>query len=150
MINLERYQITCNKSPQAVKNILSNHIEPRKWIRWTMGDKPFEGTFDEHSFNINRLVFRRGTFLPHFAGKISYETGQCVVDVLMYFPPLLIVTTILACFGFIAFFVATPAYNTLFPFWLPFVVLFVGMGINFFYLRSEAKKSKQLLDELFH
>lgn len=71
---------------EAILERIANDLEPRKWIRWHLFEtnkKPFEGTVQGHSFDIQRIIRYRNSFLPQITGQVEDRISHREVQIQM-------------------------------------------------------------------
>jgi len=67
----------------AVVRRLRNAVEPKRWLRFGAGDCPFEGTVTQTTFNIQRIISYRNSFLPQIRGTIIPEGNGSRISLTM-------------------------------------------------------------------
>jgi len=63
-------------------------IQPKRKIRWygyeeSTDQRPFEGTIIEESFQIQRIIEYRNSFLPKIIGSIHKESNGAIIKIKM-------------------------------------------------------------------
>lgn len=146
-------------SVDEVRQRLSESVEPKKFFRMTgvFGNKkhlPYEGTIGKNSFQINRIIHYRNSFLPQITGDIRASGSGSVIDVKMQLHVLVWVFVAIWCTGvggaLIAF--VLPSFQgegfnpaILIPvFMLIFLYAITTLGFKF-----ESSKSKKDLESFF-
>ena len=75
-------------SSEETLNKLSEIIEPKKTFRMTgifgsSNHKPYEGSIYRNTFNINRIISYRNSFLPRIHGKVEKDFNSTKINVKM-------------------------------------------------------------------
>lgn len=93
MFPYEKFTINTSLHPEIVRQKLLAVVEPRKAIRWKINnyEKPYEGEVGDHSFEINRIINYRNSFLPIIKGKIYPEGMGSKIDIKMAMHPFVVV-----------------------------------------------------------
>lgn len=93
MFPYENFTINTSLHPEIVRQKLLAVVEPRKAIRWNINNygKPYEGEVGDHSFEINRIINYRNSFLPIIKGRIYPEGMGSKIDIKMAMHPFVIV-----------------------------------------------------------
>ena len=141
-------------SVSAAAQAIANEVEPKKWLRFGSGARAFEGAVSESSFEVQRIIHYRNSFLPQIRGDIraaSQGALGCTISIRMSLHPFVLI--------FMAVWlgvVSVAAVGTLTSVSPSGVVAFVPLGMlllavlmvlgGFWY---EAKKAELLLVEIF-
>lgn len=144
---------------EEILSRINEIIEPKKTLRMTgifgsSDHKPYEGSINGSSFNINRIIGYRNSFLPRIKGNIEKDFGKTKVNVKMRLHPFVLVFMIVWCggvgLGFLAFLTATIGKGTFEPaILIPLGMLLFGYGLTTGGFKYESIKSKKYLAELF-
>lgn len=137
---------------------LSGIIEPKKTFRFgessNGGSKPYEGQINDHSFDIQRIISYRNSFLPRINGIVERDFDGVTIKVKMRLHVFVIVFLgifgsgfVLACLGLLAMLIRRSEFNIepLFPFGMLIFVYLLALGG----FKSESNKSKKELQALF-
>ena len=68
---------------EAVALALGNAVEPKRWLRFGAGSRPFEGAVTQSSFDIRRIISYRNSFVPQIRGTIAPEGGGSRISITM-------------------------------------------------------------------
>ncbi len=161
---IEDYIITSKLSVEEVKSRLADNIEPKKGLRLPISKrdsyKPYEGQITGESFTISRIINYRNSFLPVITGQLSTFLGKTEIKVKMKPVTLVIVfmsiwlgTVGFACVGIILvglFQFKQLLQNGFSPMLLvPFGMFLFGWLLTTLSFKSESKKSKEFLNQIF-
>lgn len=144
---------------KEVINRINKIIEPQKTFRMTgvfgsSDHKPYEGSITGNSFNMNRIIGYRNSFLPRITGYIKKDFGKTEINVKMTLPPFILVFMFIWCggvgLGFLSFLISSIRKETFEPtILIPLVMLLFGYGLTTGGFKYESIKSKKYLAELF-
>ncbi|MCE3075904.1 hypothetical protein [Chryseobacterium gwangjuense] len=142
-----------NLSEQDVIRILSDNVgAKRKLLQFNnTSTKEYEGYINENSFEINRIIKNRNSFLPQITGIIQKSSNETLVEVKMKLHWGVFVFLIFWC-SFVIFFLMITlieakriSVDVFFPLsMLLFVYLLTMLGF-----KIESKKSKKDLEKMF-
>jgi hypothetical protein len=62
---------------------LADNVEPRRWLRFGAGSRTFQGTVTDDSFEIQRIISYRNSFLPTVRGTIQADSLGSSVSLTM-------------------------------------------------------------------
>lgn len=142
---------------------LNEVTEPKKMIRWTgiFAEKnhlAYEGTIEESTFSINRIIDNRNSFLPQITGSIQKESDKsCSITLKMrlHIFVLVFMGIWLSVVGIVSIAVLSSLFfidgNQEFNigFLIPFFMFLFGLLLPTFAFRYEANKSKRFFENLF-
>lgn len=155
MFPIQRFTIHSSLSTELVREKLLEVVEPRKTFRWKSGnpEKPYQGEVGEHSFEINRIINYRNSFLPMIKGRITPEAMGSKIEVEMSLHPVVFVFMLvwLGMVGQFAvlFLIASIAEGTFEPAALIPVGMFIfGCLLPPIGFKPEAGRSKKFLQQL--
>jgi hypothetical protein len=74
-------------SAEAAGQALAKQVEAKRWFRFGSGSAPFEGSVSGSSFEIQRIIQYRNSFLPQITGTIRAEALGCSIAVTMRLHP---------------------------------------------------------------
>lgn len=134
--------------------LLKNVVEPKKWLRVGSGGALFEGTITDASFEIQRIISYRNSFLPQLRGSIAAEGEGSRVSVTMQLHPVVMVFMIIwlsgVLFAAIAFIPAAVSDRANLGLALiPLGMLLFGVILTLGAFTFEAKKAERLLLDIF-
>jgi hypothetical protein len=141
-------------SAAAAAQALAREVEPKRWFRLGSGSVSFEGSVSDSSFEIQRIIRYRNSFLPQIAGTIRAEAVGCSISVTMRLHPfvlafsavwLSVVATVCGMFGLSALAGGSRELWMLGP--LGMLTLATTMIVAGFGL--EARRAETLLIEIF-
>lgn len=141
-------------SPATAMQALAKEVEPRRWLRLSLGSSLFLGTVGDTSFDIERAIQYRNSFLPQIQGAVCAEAAGCSISITLKLHPfvlafsavwLSLVGTIGLAFGLSALAERHFDKAGLIP---------VGMFLFFVLMATasfgfEARKAEKLLLEIF-
>ena len=91
LLPFRRRQFTSELSASDASLALAGEVEPRRWLRFGWNAKTFQGTVGADTFDIQRIIRYRNSFLPRIRGTIQAETAGSSISVTMSLPgPVLI------------------------------------------------------------
>lgn len=79
----ERITYRTHLSEQEVLKRLSGFVEPKKFGLGKNYIKEYEGSVNENSFEISKVIQYRNSFLPQIRGRIQKENGGTQIQVTM-------------------------------------------------------------------
>ncbi|MEZ4775228.1 MAG: hypothetical protein R3D00_18735 [Bacteroidia bacterium] len=150
------------KSPLSVDEVrqrLAENIEPKKFFRMrgflsSKDHQPYEGSIGENSFQINRIIHYRNSFLPQITGEIRPSGSGAVIDVKMKLHVMVWVFIVIWCMV-----VKTALITILLPFFQeerfsPGILIPVFMLVFVYVLTTaafkfESSKSKKDMESFF-
>src|SRR5215210_8756525 len=71
LLPFDSFSIDTRLSASEAAERLAGAVEPRRWLRFGRGVKPFEGEVAADSFAIRRVIHYRNSFLPELRGRIE-------------------------------------------------------------------------------
>jgi hypothetical protein len=74
-------------SAAGAAQALAKEVEPKRWFRLGAGSASFEGSVTGSSFEIQRIIQYRNSFLPLIAGTIRAEAVGCSISLTMGLHP---------------------------------------------------------------
>ncbi|GAA5101790.1 hypothetical protein GCM10023210_42070 [Chryseobacterium ginsengisoli] len=135
---------------EAIKK-LSDCIETKKRRFGNASNKEYEGFINENSFEINRIIRYRNSFLPQITGTVQRNNSETEIEIKMRLNLLVLVFMIFWC-SFVIFFliaVLTQAEKISVAIFIPFFMLSFAYLLTMFGFKSESKKSKEDLKKIF-
>jgi hypothetical protein len=78
-----RRELHSGLSVSAARTAIADQVEPRRWLRWGGGSGVFEGTVDEHGFDVQRIISYRKSFLPRIRGEIRAQPQGSSISITM-------------------------------------------------------------------
>ncbi len=143
---------------EEILNRINEIIEPKKAFRMTGifgsgNHKPYEGSIIGNSFNINRIIGYRNSFLPRIKGNVEKGFHSTKVNVKMRLHPFVLIFLFVWCggvgIGLLAL-LSTAIENGKFePFILtPLAMLLFAYGLTTGGFKYESIKSKKYLAQL--
>lgn len=152
LIPFEQFEIKTSLKSGKVRKKLEGVIEPRDYARRSREHTFFEGTLEQKSFNIRRILHYRNSFLPVILGTIQEKSDYTSIHVRMRLHG--VVITFLVIWLFIVVttlsgFVFNPAIFedrrlSVMLFFIPLTYV-----ISIFFFQREARKARRYLEELF-
>jgi len=148
-----RYEVISPKTPSEVQAALRGLVEPRRFLRLGAGTRPFEGEVEDRTFDLQRIIGYRNSFLPRIRGTIDATSEGSRISITMRLHPFVLVF-MTAWLGFAAVGCGAllvsglngrgPVYGALGP-----AVMFVfGWTLAAGGFTSEARKATRLLAEV--
>jgi len=58
-------------TPDAIAALFGSCIEKQQWMRFSGGDRRFQGSFSSNTFTISRIIGYRNSFIPFIFGKVE-------------------------------------------------------------------------------
>ena len=155
---IENLSYQTNLSVDEVMSRLSKYIEPKKAFRFGLfgkaATKPYEGQIIGHSFEINRIINYRNSFLPQITGVIEGNTTGTTIKVKMRMHIFVIAFICfwlfgvgIAGFAFLYQGISDSSYS-LFTF-IPLGMLLFLYALMMFGFKLESSRSKKDLQNLF-
>jgi hypothetical protein len=96
-----KYEVISQKTPGEVQAALRTAVEPRRFLRFGAGTRPFEGEVEDHTFDLQRIIGYRNSFLPRIRGTIDAIPEGSRISVTMKLHPFVLVF-LMAWLGFAA------------------------------------------------
>ncbi|SHF35155.1 hypothetical protein [Chryseobacterium vrystaatense] len=151
----ERIIYRTNLSEQEVVKRLSDFIEPKKFSWGKKTTKEYEGFVTNSSFEINRIIDYRNSFLPQISGTFKENNGVTQIEVTMKLHVLVLVFLIVWC-GFALLFligmgvaVGIAEEKISLVLFIPVFMLLFVYALTMFGFKSESKKSREFLKKSF-
>ena len=148
-----------NLDSEAIRNRLSENVEPRKSYRKrgifnSKAHKAFEGSIEGKSFNISPIIDYKNSFLPRISGHIEAAGNGTHIDVKMQLHPFVLVFMFvwvgIVGMAFLGFLIMSLTQGTFDPLILiPLGMLLLGYGITVGGFKYESVKCKKYLADLF-
>lgn len=141
---------------EAIKK-LSDCIETKRsgFIFNRTSTKEYEGFIDGNSFEINRIIKNRNSFLPQITGTIQNNTYETQIEIKMRLSWFVLVFMIFWCSFVMLFLVVflaiafTQAGKISGGIFIPVSMLAFAYLLTMFGFKSESKKSKEDLKKIF-
>lgn len=150
----DRYQIYSLLAPETVVNRMTEACAPHQLIRrkfWrTSSTKTFEGAVTGTSFQMQRVIFYKNSFLPRLEGEVLPDSTGTIIRVSARLPLFIHVFMIIwlagvafaTLFTLPAFFIGGMKH---FPLLIPPGMLVFGIGLSVGAFQYENKKAKEEL-----
>ncbi|MDQ0780752.1 hypothetical protein [Chryseobacterium sp. W4I1] len=147
----ERIVYRTNLSEEEIMTKLSGFVEPKKFRFGKTSVKEYEGFINNNSFEINRIINNRNSFLPQIKGIIQKNNYGTQIEVTMRLQVFVFLFLIMWC-GFVLFFligicIAQEKISLLF--FAPMAMLLFVYTLTMFGFKIESKKSKEFLRKSF-
>ncbi|RZJ44705.1 MAG: hypothetical protein EOO19_11700 [Chryseobacterium sp.] len=136
---------------EAINRIADNINTKKSVFKFNkISTKDYEGFIIENSFEINRIINYRNSFLPHITGSIRGGISGTQIEIKMRLHWFIIIFIIFWC-SFILF---TTIFNITAKeisasSFIPFLMLAFVYILTMFGFKSESKKSKEDLKKIF-
>lgn len=150
----ERIIYKTNLSEKEVLTRLSGFVEPKKFGLEKNYIKDYEGSVDNNSFEISRVIQYRNSFLPQINGKIQNENNGTQIQVTMSLNAFVFFFLIVWCSFALIFFIGV-SIKTIREKEIS-VELFLPLGMFLFVytltmvgFKSESKQAKDYLRRSF-
>ncbi|MEJ2104945.1 MAG: hypothetical protein P8X47_10265 [Ignavibacteriaceae bacterium] len=142
-----------------IQERLSKIIEPKKTFRMTgifgsSNHKPYEGSINGSSFNINRIIGYRNSFLPRINGIIEKDFNGAKINVKMRLHVLVVVFMFIwfggvgiGCLVILSTLFNSESFDPMTL--IPFGMLIFGYALVTGGFKYESIKSKKYLAQLF-
>jgi hypothetical protein len=145
----DRVEIETTLAPEAIVAALSSRIEPRKRLRSSSAQAPFQGEIARDGFRITRLIHYRNAFLPVVTGRFRGGPDGTRVNIRLSLRPAVAALLGIWCGGLALAMVAALGGGQ-----LPLVALPLGMLVTGWSLVSagfwpEATKQRHMLIAMF-
>lgn len=82
-------------SPPELSRRIAAAVEPKRWIRLRAPTGQFEGIVTESSFEVQRIIWYRNSFLPRVKGTIDAGPRGSRVTVVMSLQPLVLIFVVI-------------------------------------------------------
>ena len=136
---------------------LANAVEAKRWFRWGWGasECPFEGTVTDSTFEIQRIISYRNSFLPLIRGTIAAEPPGSRISITMRLNAFVLVFMVVWLGGVaaggvaIAIGVLTGRVEIVFLF-IPVGMFLFGGLLTAGAFAFEARKAEQAITNLLH
>lgn len=148
----ERITYKTNLSEQEVLTRLSGFVEPKKFGLGRNPMKDYEGSVNENSFEINRVIKNRNSFLPRINGTIQENNYGTEIEVTMKLDLLVFVFLLFWCSTTICVFIimiSSTEKRKLMEFFIPLMMLLFIYALTMVGFKMESKKSKEYLRKNF-
>ncbi|MCT2406680.1 hypothetical protein NZD88_03800 [Chryseobacterium antibioticum] len=147
----ERIIYRTNLSEQEVITRLSGFVEPKKFSFGKTSTKEYEGSVNDNSFEINRIISNRNSFLPQISGTIQKNNYGTQIGVTMKLHVFVFLFLVGWC-GFAMLFlisVCMTQQKVSGDFFGPILMLLFVYGLTMLGFKTESKKSKEFLRKSF-
>jgi len=155
----DTYILRTQMSVADAKNKLAQNLVERKWFRgglFSNIDEPFEGIITGDTFNINRVIRYRNSFLPFIFGNFLKTYDGTDIKIKMR-PNMAVVVFMSFWMGIVGIVSVIMFFNILFNpepfsffFLIPFGMFLFGYLLIMGSYSIESNKAKKLLIDLFH
>ena len=154
LLPFRRRELHSGLSVSAAAAAIAAQVEPRRWLRWGRGSGAFEGTVDEHGFDVQRIISYRSSFLPRIRGEIRAQPQGSSISItmtlsgstLLFIPIWLLVATTAAFESASSGPSAPQAHGPVFVCAASFAFVWLMTSGAFAF---EAKKAERLLTKIF-
>ncbi|MCC3217516.1 hypothetical protein LIV57_19830 [Chryseobacterium sp. X308] len=150
----ERITYKTNLSEKEVLTRLSGFVEPKKFGLGKNYIKDYEGSVDNNSFEISRVIQYRNSFLPQINGKIQNENNGTQIQVTMSLNAFVFFFLIVWCSFALIFFIGV-SIKTIrekeisLELFLPLSMLLFVYALTMVGFKSESKQAKDYLRRSF-
>ncbi|WP_114821193.1 hypothetical protein [Chryseobacterium sp. KLBC 52] len=150
----ERITYKTNLSEKEVLTRLSGFVEPKKFGLGKNYIKEYEGTVNNNSFEISRVIKYRNSFLPQINGKIQNENNGTQIQVTMSLHAFVFFFLIVWCSFALIFFIGV-SIKTIkekeisIDLFLPMGMLLFVYALTMVGFKSESKQAKEYLRRSF-
>lgn len=143
-----------NLSEQEIMRKLSDVVEPKKFRFGRNFTKDYQGSVKTNSFDINRNIIYRNSFLPNIKGTIEKNNYGTQIQVTMKLDVFVILFLTVWCLFTFLFFVMlfTKGIGDKEPkgvVLIPVVMLLFIYGLTMICFKLESQKSKEYLRKIF-
>ncbi|MGG1923479.1 hypothetical protein AB1278_16810 [Chryseobacterium sp. NRRL B-14798] len=150
----ERITYKTNLSEKEVLTRLSGFVEPKKFGLGKNYIKEYEGSVDNNSFEISRVIQYRNSFLPQINGKIQNENNGTQIQVTMSLNAFVFFFLIVWCSFALIFFIgvsikAIREKEISVELFLPLGMLLFVYALTMAGFKSESKQAKEYLRRSF-
>lgn len=147
----ERIIYRTNLSEQEVITRLSSFVEPRKFGFGRNPIKEYEGSVNNNSFEIQKVIKNRNSFLPQISGTIQKNNGETQIKITMQLHWIVFVFLIFWCGFVVLFLIGILVMEDLksLEFFSPMFMLLFVYALTMYGFKSESKKSKEYFEKNF-
>ncbi|WP_330745640.1 hypothetical protein [Chryseobacterium sp. CP-77] len=150
----ERITYKTNLSEKEVLTRLSGFVEPKKFGLGKNYIKDYEGSVDNNSFEISRVIQYRNSFLPQINGKIQNGNNGTQIQVTMSLNAFVFFFLIVWCSFALIFFIgvsikAIREKEIAVELFLPLGMLLFVYALTMVGFKSESKQAKEYLRRSF-
>lgn len=143
-----------NLSEQEVLTRLSGFVEPKKFGLGRNYIKEYEGSIDNNSFEISRVIQYRNSFLPQINGRIQNGNDGVKIQLTMSLHAFVSFFLIVWCSFALIFFIgvsikAIREKEISVELFLPLCMLLFVYALTMVGFKSESKKSKEYFRRSF-
>ena len=142
-----RRELRSALSPAEAARALAEEVEPRRWPLFRFGSKTFQGTVSESSFEIERVISYRNSFLPKIRGTIRADAQGSSISVSMSLSPFVLVFLAVWLCGAIPMLAVTLSAGSFK--WAPVALLAFIWAMTIGGFHFEAAKAEQALLRIF-
>ncbi|TZF95173.1 hypothetical protein FW781_14865 [Chryseobacterium panacisoli] len=144
----ERITYKTNLSEQEVLTRLSGFVEPKKIGLGKNYIKEYEGSVNNNSFEISKVIQYRNSFLPQISGRIQKENDGTQIQVTMSLHAFVLFFLFVWCSFALLFFIGVSvrdirAKEISVEFFLPLLMLLFVYALTMIGFKMESKKSKE-------
>lgn len=147
----ERITYRTNLSEQEIITRLSGFVEPKKFSFSKTSTKEYEGAINDNSFEINRIINYRNSFLPQIIGTFQKGNYGTQIEVTVKLHVFVFLFLIVWC-GFVMFFLISLCVvqqKISIVFLVPVGMLLFVYALTMLGFKIESKKSKEFLKKSF-
>lgn len=152
----ENYDLKTNLGADEVQKRLADNIEPKKFIRSTLpgfiSQKPYEGKITGNTFQCNRIIVHRNSFMPIIHGKFESDSTGTKIYITMRMVLFIYLFMAVWFGGILVWFYLALAQNIsgkASSMWIcALPMLAAGYGLMIWGFKSEANQSKKFLADL--
>ena len=140
-----------NLSEQEVLTRLSGFVEPKKFGLGRNYIKEYEGSIDNNSFEISRVIQYRNSFLPDINGIIQKNNNGTEIQVIMRLNLFVLIFLLFWCsISTCVFIMITLTQKKIsVEFFMPLLMLIFVYALTMVCFKIESKKSKEYLRRSF-
>jgi hypothetical protein len=91
LLPYRRYELVSAKTQWEVEAAMRAAVEPKRFFGFGAPPRPFEGEVGDGTFDVQRAISYRNSFLPQIRGKISAAPGGSRIAVTMRLHPFVLV-----------------------------------------------------------
>lgn len=147
----ERITYRTNLSEQEVFTRLSGFVEPKKFGFGRNYTKDYEGSVNNNSFEISRVIQYRNSFLPQISGIIQKNNYGTEIEVTMKLHVFVLVFLLFWCSIAVGIFImiGSTGKKMSVEFFMPLLMLLFVYILTMAGFKAESKKSKEYLRRSF-
>lgn len=153
LIPSDKIEILTILSYKEVRKVLTDNIRPKRVFKigfnQSKGKELFEGEFKQDTFDIQRIISGRNSFLPQIKGEIQSDISgtRLVLDLKIntFVVVFMIIWLTFVLFGFVMGIIGV-INQGINPFLLIFPLIMIGFGIGLLHYGYNSQKDKSIAD----